>query len=306
MTAIIAVIGFVLWLGSSQFNRDFAVYDVVFEGPVTLEEGAAVRYIGIRVGEVESLGIDRRDASKVRARLRVDRMTPVKADSSASIELAGITGLTFVQINAGSDTAGPLRPAPGQSVPVIAAELNPLAELVASGAELAGRTSQTLNQAGRLLRDENIDTVERLLINLNDLTASLAARDEALIAQTTATLQALQRAGDDVAEAARTTTALGAATQTELVSLTFDLKALVAELQGVSNVAETSLLAGQNALQAAEAMIDGPAVSALSDTRLAITRIEQAAARLDRLLRELEDNPQGFVVGRPLPYEESK
>ena len=108
LMAAAAVVGFALWLGSSQFNRDYAQYDVVFPGPVTLEEGASVRYIGIKVGEVESVRIDRRDASLVRARLRVDRTTPVKADSTAIIDFAGITGVTFVQINAGSEGAGPI------------------------------------------------------------------------------------------------------------------------------------------------------------------------------------------------------
>ena len=90
LMAAAAVIGFALWLGSSQFNRDYAVYDVIFPGPVTLEEGASVRYIGIKVGEVETVRIDRRDASMVRARLRGDRATPVKTDSTAIIDFAGI------------------------------------------------------------------------------------------------------------------------------------------------------------------------------------------------------------------------
>ena len=101
IVAALAALGFVLWLGQSQFNQDFDQYDAVFEGPVTLEEGAAVRYIGIKVGEVTSIGIDRNDASKVRARIRVDSETPVKTDSTAGIEFAGITGVTFIQINAG-------------------------------------------------------------------------------------------------------------------------------------------------------------------------------------------------------------
>jgi len=88
LTAIVSVIGFVLWLGASELNRDFAQYDIIFEGPVSLEEGASVRYIGIKVGEVEQVRIDFRDASKVRARIRVDKETPVKSDSSATIEFA--------------------------------------------------------------------------------------------------------------------------------------------------------------------------------------------------------------------------
>ena len=127
LMAAAAIVGFTLWLGSSQFNRDYAQYDVVFPGPVTLEEGASVRYIGIKVGEVESVRIDRRDASLVRARLRVDRSTPVKTDSTAIIDFAGITGVTFVQINAGSDDAGPLLPPAYEEIPVIQAGETPLA-----------------------------------------------------------------------------------------------------------------------------------------------------------------------------------
>ena len=112
LMAVAAVVGFALWLGSSQFNRDYAIYDVVFPGPVSLEEGSSVRYIGIKVGEVETVRIDRRDASMVRARLRGDRTTPVKSDSTAIIDFAGSTGVTFEQSNAGCDAAGPLLPHP--------------------------------------------------------------------------------------------------------------------------------------------------------------------------------------------------
>ena len=79
-----------------------------------------MRYIGIKVGEVSTVRIDRADPSKVRARIRIDRETPIKEDSTASIQLAGITGVTFVQITAG--TGKPLEARPGEPVPVIRAE----------------------------------------------------------------------------------------------------------------------------------------------------------------------------------------
>ena len=37
IVAALAALGFVLWLGQSQFNQDFDQYDAVFEGPVSLE-----------------------------------------------------------------------------------------------------------------------------------------------------------------------------------------------------------------------------------------------------------------------------
>jgi phospholipid/cholesterol/gamma-HCH transport system substrate-binding protein len=53
IVATLAVAAFVLWLGQSQFQRDYKAYDIVFEGPVSLEDGSAVRYIGIKVGEFQ-------------------------------------------------------------------------------------------------------------------------------------------------------------------------------------------------------------------------------------------------------------
>ena len=73
IVATLAVAAFVLWLGQSQFQRDYKAYDIVFEGPVSLEDGSAVRYIGIKVGEVSTVRIDRADPSKVRARILVKR-----------------------------------------------------------------------------------------------------------------------------------------------------------------------------------------------------------------------------------------
>ena len=134
IVATLAVAAFVLWLGQSQFSRDYKAYDIVFEGPVSLEDGSAVRYIGIKVGEVSTVRIDRADPSKVRARIRIDRETPVKTDSTASIQLAGITGVTFVQISAGSPTSRLLEARPGEPVPVIKAEKTQLDQLVARAA----------------------------------------------------------------------------------------------------------------------------------------------------------------------------
>mgnify|MGYP001193854916 CR=1 FL=1 len=146
IVAAFAVAAFTMWLGQSQFRRNFEAYDIVFEGPVSLEEGASVRYIGIKVGEVSWVRIDRGDPSKVRARIRIDAETPVKTDSTASIQLAGITGITFVQISAGSPAAGVLEERPGQPVPVIRAERTQLDEIVSGGAEALGKATLAIDK----------------------------------------------------------------------------------------------------------------------------------------------------------------
>ena len=306
LMAAAAVIGFALWLGSSQFNRDYSVYDVVFPGPVSLEEGASVRYIGIKVGEVETVRIDRRDASMVRARLRVDRSTPVKTDSTAIIDFAGITGVTFIQINAGSDDAGPLLPAPYEDVPVIKAGETPLAALFNGGAEIVGQAGMTIDQLGTLLTDENIVAMGEILGNVRDITAAVSEDDQALIAQAIETLASLERAGDNLAVASADMTAVAKSVDVELSSLNTELKALVGELSSATGDASDMLTESRKAVEAATLLVEGGASSTVQQTSLAAQELRVLIARIDRLTRELEQNPQGLVVGDPLPYEERR
>ena len=304
LMAAAAVIGFALWLGSSQFNRDFSQYDVIFPGPVSLEEGASVRYIGIKVGEVESVRIDRRDASMVRARLRVDRSTPVKTDSTAIIDFAGITGVTFVQINAGSDSAGPLLPAPYETVPVIKAGETPLAALFNGGTEIVGQAGMTIDQLGQLLTDDNIAAMSQTLANVRDITSAISAEDAVLLAQAIDTLASLEQAGDNLTKASTDITSVADSVDQELASLNVELKALVAELNGATGDASEMLTESRKAVQAATVLVEGGASNTVAQTNLAAQELRVLISRLDRLTRELEQNPQGLVVGKPLPYEE--
>ncbi|MEO1187601.1 MAG: MlaD family protein, partial [Pseudomonadota bacterium] len=285
LMAAAAVIGFALWLGSSQFNRDFAQYDVIFPGPVSLEEGASVRYIGIKVGEVESVRIDRRDASMVRARLRVDRSTPVKADSTAIIDFAGITGVTFVQINAGTDAAGPLRPQPYEDVPVIQAGETPLAALFDGGAEIVGQAGVTIDQLGQLLTDENIAAMSDTLANVRDITSAISADDAVLLAQTIDTLASLERAGDNLTKASTDITSVAASVDQELVSLNVELKALVEELNGATGDASDMLTQSRRAVEAATVLVEGSASDTVAQTNLAAQELRILISRLDRLTR---------------------
>lgn len=306
LMAAAAVIGFALWLGSSQINRDYAVYDVVFPGPVSLEEGASVRYIGIKVGEVESVRIDRRDAAMVRARLRVDRATPVKADSTAIIDFAGITGVTFVQIDAGTDAAGPLLPQPYQDVPVIQAGETPLAALFDGGAQIMGQAGMTMEQLSGVLTDENVAAFSEILINVRDITASLSEEDKALLGQSLATLASLERAGDNLSKASSDISGISGSLEGEMESLSAELKELVTALNAATGNASETLTESRKTIQAATALVEGGASDTMQQSSMAAQELRVLIARIDRLTRDLEQNPQGLVVGNPLPYEDRR
>ena len=297
------VAGFVLWLGQSEFSRDYKAYDIVFDGPVSLEEGAAVRYIGIKVGEVATVRVDRGDSSKVRARVRVSRETPVREDSSASIQLAGITGTTFIQITAG--TGRPLEARAGEPVPVIRSERTLVDQIVAGGAQALGRANLTFDNINKMLTDENIASVNATLKNIEIATGKLAAED-GLIDKATAAVDDVSRAAIAFEKASVEFQEFGESADTNLAAAAEDLKILVADLRTVAKSASGTLDRSAEAVAAATAIIEGPATETFQNAGVASKELRIMLNRFDRFLRELESNPQSLLVGEAVPYEEKR
>lgn len=297
------IAAFVLWLGQSEFQRDFKAYDIVFEGPVSLEEGAAVRYIGVKVGEVATVRIDKADPSKVRAHIRVARETPIKEDSTASIQLAGITGITFVQISAG--TGKPLEGRPGQPVPIIRSERTLVDQIVAGGAQALGRANLTFDGINRMLTEENIASVTTSIKNLETITTRLAS-DDGLISEASATLKDVSAASNAFETASIDLQGFGKTAETSIAGAGEDIKTLVADFRTVATAATGTLEESQRAVSAATALMEGPAAATFENTTAASQDLRVLINRLDRAVREIERNPQGFIVGEPLPYEEKR
>lgn len=294
---------FVLWLGQSEFRRDYKVYDIVFDGPVSLEEGAAVRYIGIKVGEVATVRIDRDDPSKVRARIRIDRTTPIRTDSTASIQLAGITGITFVQITAGSGKA--LEARAGEPVPVIRSERTLVDQLVTGGARALGNANLAFDRVNLMLTDENIAAVNTSIRNIETITTKLAAGD-GLIEQASATLTDVSKASLAFEAASKDLQGFGKTAEMNIAEAGADFRLLVGDLRGVTGKAGTALEAGTRTLANATSLLQGPASDTLDNANAVSQDLRVLINRLDRMAREIERNPQGFVIGEPAPYEDKR
>ncbi|MEQ9436972.1 MlaD family protein [Hyphomonas sp.] len=295
-----AIAGFVMWLGQSQFRQDFKAYDIVFEGPVSLEEGSAVRYIGIKVGEVSTVRIDRADPSKVRARIRIDRETPIKQDSTASIQLAGITGITFIQLTAG--TGKSLEARAGEPVPVIRAERTQLDQLFSGGTEVLGNANRAIQRVNLILTDENIDALATSLRNIETISTKLAARD-GLVDQASTTLADMSSASNRFEAASASLEKVGTTADARIAGFADQMDMLVGDVRSVAQSARDTISTSNRAVSAAADAIEGPATEAIQDARLASQDLRVLINRLDRIAREVEQNPQGFVVGDPIPYE---
>lgn len=256
---------FALWITTGDLRRGFNTYDVVFDDPVRgLTEGGEVRFNGIKVGEVESLRIDPDNTNRVIARVRVSSDVPVKTDTAAQLEPIGLTGVTLIQLSAGSVDAEILRPAFGAPPPRIQGMGSQIDVIVARGEEVALLASEAMAAVRDLLTDENIASVTRSLRNIEAVSQRLAAQDSVI---------------NSSGEAAREIAQLSRQLQTDLA----DLDQTIDQVNQAAGVASGETL---------------------PELALAAEEIRRAAASISRVANNLEENPSVLTPRSPRPTVE--
>src|SRR5947208_13678317 len=88
---------FFLWLANPG-HRDDVIYRIHFAESVSgLALGDPVKFRGVDVGKVKTMGIDPADPRRVQVDVRLRKEAPVKTDTKATLKLKGITGVVFIE-----------------------------------------------------------------------------------------------------------------------------------------------------------------------------------------------------------------
>lgn len=236
----------------------------------------------------------------------------MRVDSVAQLEPEGLTGVAYVQISGGTPDTALLVPRQGQQYAVIATRAGQLDRLFQGSEGVIDSTLQALDRINRLLDDGNIANIRRALANIEKLTASLD-RNEALLGNANKAAISLTTAGDEIASAAKTYSALGAQVGGEVKGLSGQTAATLTEVRAVAkslrDTADATRLLAERSVRASDAV--GDAFRTASDDTL--PEISQAAAdlrrlstNLDRVAAELERNPSAIVAGQTKPTMEWK
>ena len=220
----------------------------------------------------------------------------------AGIEFAGITGVTFIQINAGSPDAQWLTRASDKDIPEIKTEANPLSALVSSGTEVMGRATLALERIDKLLSEENVASVSRSIENVETITGALSGNGS-LFTDITSVLQSVDGAASSFDQAAQDVSQLSRDTNSEIKRVGEQASDILEELDGTAESMRSALARVEETVDSAATVIEGPATDAVTDFRLIAKDMRVLIARLDRLTREIEQNPQGLLRNEPLPYE---
>jgi phospholipid/cholesterol/gamma-HCH transport system substrate-binding protein len=203
----VLLLGLAAWLTRDSGVRD--PYEISTRETVTgLQSQAPVRYRGVEVGKVSSIGFDPGAQGNVLIGLEIDRDAPVTTDTFATLSYQGITGLAFIQLD---DTG---RPAP-RLVSDIAhparIPLKPglLTKLASKGEVILEQVEQVTARASQLLGDENQRRFAGALDHLGTaaadasrlaqrLDSTIAKRVDPALAEATTALQAVRQSAAEV------------------------------------------------------------------------------------------------------------
>lgn len=287
---LVVVMGvlFVYWYSASSDHRFYVRYEIYFDGSVSgLSEGGPVRYLGVDVGRVLRIRIDPRAANRVQVVAEIDATTPISERTLAQLSLQGITGLLYIDLEQQrADDSGRriLAAVPSERYQVIRSSHSDFDQFLSSLPDLTARLNELVTRSARLLSDNNVAGVERVLANLDRATARLPHTADSLDSL-------LDELHATVTDAHRVVTQLHDATETASV----DFLAAVQKLRATSGNLERASGTLDAFVTENRDQISGFVRGGLPQLELLLRDSRAAAQEIRDLSRSLRDNPSQLL-----------
>ena len=177
------LVAFVIWLTGRTGAEELTRYSLMFHKDVSgLSVGGPVKFMGMNIGSVVKMSLERNDGIKVRVDIDVLESTHVDSGTYASLALQGITGVAVVNLATEPGAHPPLETLPDNDYPVIPVRIVGFSALMASAPEIMGKLNSLLTQAGEILGEENQGAIAGTLENKESLTDSLAQERQTIAA----------------------------------------------------------------------------------------------------------------------------
>lgn len=288
------VLGLAAWLTRDTGIRD--TYEIATRETVTgLQEQAPVRFRGVDVGKVSSVGFDPKDPGAVLLQLEIDREAPLTQATYATLSYQGVTGLAFIQLT--DDGRNNVRLQPNEDVPPrIPLRPGLLAKLEERGEVILEQVEQVGVRINKLLGDENqqrmvaaldsiakaADGTTQLVGRLND---TVTKRLDPVLVEAGPALRSVKQAADEVDRAA-----------TDLGDTARRLNAKGGPIDDLAQGAD-----------ALSQTVDGFGRTTLPRINRVADEATRTVRSLGRAVDELTENPQALLYGggtpRPGPGE---
>jgi phospholipid/cholesterol/gamma-HCH transport system substrate-binding protein len=287
---VVAMAGlFVYWYADSRDAREYRRYEIYFEGSVSgLTEGSTVRFLGVDVGRVRDIRVDRRAAGRVQVIADIDSEAPVTNTTVAELSLQGVTGLLYIDLLGQPGTKKLIDDVPSESYPVIASVRSSFDVFVSSLPDVVASAGQVAQRVNLVLSDQNIEALARTVANIEAASRTLPG-----------TMREIDLLAKDLRSAATEVRAVAASVRTLTDAAAPEATAALQRVRvAADNLATTTTRLDQ---LLAESQRD-----VRSFTRDGLPALEQlvrdsrdAATEFQALMRSLRENPSQLVYEPP-------
>ncbi len=176
LACVAAAVAFIWWYSGRGDQRDYQTYEIYFQGTVSgLSKGSPVRYLGVDVGRVTYLGVDKADPGQVKVISDIDSSAPISGGTLAKLGLLGLTGLLYIDLQQNPDTSGTKALQQGTQYPVIPSRKSSIEASIERLPEILGQATEVLARIEHVLSDENVHSVGATLAHLEQASADLPA-----------------------------------------------------------------------------------------------------------------------------------
>jgi len=175
------IIFFAFWLGNTGFQEDYDLYLLRTKESVSgLSKDSGVKLKGVDIGTVSDIRVNPKNIEEVEITLKITKGIPIKEDMQGTISMFGLTGLSYVEIEGGTNSAKTLHPTEGE-LPVIQSGSSFLGQLKNSFEDLSEKLIVILERGEELFSDENLKNFTALLDNANKVAAKGTDVEEKMI-----------------------------------------------------------------------------------------------------------------------------
>ena len=291
---ILLVIGmavvFLIWYSDANDAREYDLYEIYFAGSVSgLDRDSPVRYLGVDVGRVRRLTIDRENPGRVVVLVEVDGTAPISSATRASLGLLGVTGLLYVDLREVPEVTRKEPLKQGARYPVIASVASDFDAFVSSLPELMSRANSLFERVSRVLSDDNLKGLSETLANLRTASAGLP--------------KTARNVSNLVDEVRSTVSEINAASQS-LRGITEDarpeIRDALARLSAASeNLAQASQRVDQFT-QSSQTQLGNFSEQGLFELQRLVRETRSAAREFRDLSRTLKENPSQILYEPPV------
>ena len=293
VSALLALLA--VWLLRDTSQRD--MYEMSTSETVSgLQPQAAVRFRGVPVGKVELIGFDSKVKGNVLIRISIDRAAPVTKSVFATVASQGVTGLGFIQLDDGGESAERLLPNDNDP-PRIPLKPGGLDKLLKQSEVIFDQVEQASTKLNQMLAEDNqkrltaaLDAMGQAANNVSNLSTSMTSILNAQLGPDKVNIPRLVKNLDTaVVSLQDTSTKAGAA----IGEIGITAKRLNEKGGPLDKLSEggTALAAGVETFSAATL----PKLGAVADETARTMR------QLRRTVNAVDDNPQSLIFGNGPP-----